>query len=176
MRLLRLGCLAVLIAIVTGSASASTIRMAGGSGSEPFTTLTFNVVLNATGNNCDPEINPDCFFQNETGKTITEIDFVFNNPPTLGAGCENAPNSPFLDCTVDQSAAKDVFRFYDGSLPNGAEFGLTFPTAFPPNTTLGAIAIPSSTPEPGSGALLLTCLGGMLIVWRGRRAVTRSGA
>ena len=186
MRLSNLGCTAVLLAALTGSAYASTITMRGGGGSEPFTTLNFSVDLDATGANCllpDGTPNPGCIFQNETDVVVTEIDFLFNvpQPPSGEFGCGIAVGSPFSKCTVVETpSAMDpmqvTFEFFDGSLAVGGEFGLSFPVPFPANTDLAATANPTSTPEPGSALLLLTCLTGILIVWRGRRRAAGSKA
>jgi len=163
--------------------------MVGGSGSEPFTG-TLNIQLNAAGNNCDPDINPDCFFRNETGSTITQIDFLFTIPsqPDNNYGCEvqafpAQSRSPFPDCAVvfNSDFTQATFEFFGGSLPVGNEFGLQFPVAFPGGTSLTLTPMsggdPNNTPEPGSAVLLLTWLGGMMmIVWRRRRGATRSRA
>ncbi len=185
MRISRLGCFVVVLAVITGSASASTIRMVGGGGSEPFTG-TLNITLNDTGTGCE---TGDCFFENATGATITQVDFLFTIPqqPDNSYGCEvqafpAQSRSPFADCSVvfNPDFTQVTFEFFGGSLPVGSEFGLQFPVAFPGDTSLTLTvpgqSDPNATPEPGSGALLLTCLGGILIVWRGRRGGARSRA
>lgn len=163
------------------------INMRGGVGSLPFTSLNFDVNLDATGRNCVND--PGCYYVNETGFTITEMDFNFNvpQPPsgTYFCGIDLGTNSPFSACalifTPDANSPTLVtFRFYDGSLPVGAEFGLDIPPngAFPPNTVLAATAIPSgnSVPEPSGVVLLSIALGGILMAWLRTRKEEASAA
>ncbi len=192
MRLSRLGWFVVLLAAFTESASASTIKMVGGGGSEPFPTLPFSIVLNETGSDC--ENNAGCIFDNQTGQTLSALEFVFSfipNPPGGSYNCAVGTGSPFSTCSVFLSPnslnpTQVDFTFTTGSLPSNCspedvtpcEFGLAFatldgtPDPFPPNSTFEA----TDTPEPGSAVLLLTCLGGILIVWRGMRKAARFGA
>lgn len=181
MKLRRVLFLAGLMTVIAGSCYANDlgdpgINMRGGAGSLPFTSLNFNVTLDATGRNCVN--NPGCYYKNATGLTITEMDFNFNvpQPPsgTYFCGIDLGTNSPFSACalvfTPDATNPTEVaFRFYNGDLPVGGEFGLDIPPngAFPPNTVLAATAIPSknSVPEPSSIVLLLLSLAGTLVAW-----------
>jgi len=175
MRLSRLGCFAVLLAIATGSAYASSITMRGGNGSEPFDTLTFTIQLNGTGNDCVG--NQNCVFKNDTGLTITGIDFTFLNPPAsfgpYTCGVIEDTGSPFKNCEIDTNTPAEVtFGFFDGTLAPGGEFGLRFYLHFPANATLEATA---TTPEPPSAVLLWTALAGILLV-AGRKILGAAGS
>jgi len=156
---------AVSIAVVPRTSYGSSITMGGGAGSEPFTTFSFSVDLDSRGANCVN--NPGCVFQNETGVTVTEIDFVYDMPLS-SFGCEIAIGSPFSVCESVATSTQVTFEFFGGALRNGGDFGLSFRDPFPPNTTLSATA--TAAPEPGSAALLLISLTGIMIASRRVRA------
>jgi hypothetical protein len=183
MQIRRLTLFVVLFAVAAGSAAASTIKMRGGTGSEPFTTLDFGIDLNSTGADCVG--NPGCVFKNEVYQngnpvTITQIDFIFNipQPPSGSFSCGIDIGSPFSSCEVvltpnAQDPTQATFEFFNGSLPVGSDFSLDIPTSdpFPPNTELGARGNPNTVPEPGSAALVLTSLAGALLLV-GRRILS----
>jgi len=180
MRISRLGCTAVLLATLTGSASASTITMHGGKGSIPFGS-NFTITLDSTtGTDClDSNLNPvACVFQNQVGETVTQIDLAFQIPSLPSSDtCAIGAGSPFSECNVafvsisspGPSGIKyeEIFEFYDGSLPNTNEFGLDF-SGFQPGSQFGgtAVADPGGdpVPEPGSAILLLTALGAAIML------------
>jgi len=179
MRFSRLGYTAVLLAVATGSAYASSVTMRGGNGSEPFGTLTFSIELTAAGvlfggNDCVG--NAGCVYQNETNLTLTGIDFTFLNPPAQFAPytCSviDGTGSPFGACDTTSLPGEVIFSFFDGSLAQGGEFGLRFYNPFPAGTTLQATA---TTPEPPSAVLLWTALAGILL-GAGRKILGAAGS
>jgi hypothetical protein len=167
---------AVLLAIATGSAHASSITMRGGGGSEPFNMLSFTIQLNGTGNDCVG--NHLCVYENDTDLTITGIDFTFLNPPASFApytcGIVLGTGSPFGACDTNTSLPGEViFSFFDGSLAPNGEFALRFYQAFPANTTLYATA---TTPEPSSAVYMWTALAGILLIFAGRKILGAAGS
>ena len=184
MRFCRLGGTAALLAVMSGSAFASSITMHGGKGSIPFYNLNFTITLSSTGTEClasDGQAVP-CVFQNETDKTVSQIDLTFQIPTgdTGPFTCAITSDSPFQSCNVsfatvftsspgpDGAINEAIFEFYNGSLPNTDEFGLGF-TDFAGGSSFGGTAIPdqgsSTVPEPGSAVLLLTALGAAVLVF-----------
>jgi hypothetical protein len=179
MRLSHLGCFVALLAVATSSAYASSVTMRGGSGSEPFGTLTFSIELTAPGtlfggNNCVG--NAGCVYQNETDLTLTGIDFTLLNPPAqfkpYTCSVVEGTGSPFGACDTTSLPGEVTFSFFDGSLAQGGEFALRFYQPFPAGTTLEATA---TTPEPPSAILLWTALAGILLV-AGRKILGADGS
>jgi hypothetical protein len=105
-----------------------------------------------------------CYFQNNinpngVGQTITELTFdVFGLPSGDVPTCDNLPRSPFSTCGVDIISGGFEVDFTGGSIPFDGSFTLNF-DGFPKNFESQSTA--TTTPEPGTMALLLAGLGSL---------------
>jgi hypothetical protein len=173
MQLRRVALLAVLLAVAAATAYAGPID-AGiifrqGGGSTVLTGLTFSFT-SSTGSDCGPDY-PDCDFINGTGQVITSVQ-LFIQPTTPDPPYSCAVEYFFNSCTVttDPNGTDPEYvtiTFFDGSIPLDGDFNLDIEGTFGDNSGFnGGLNQPAQTPEPGSAALLLTALAGILVVRR----------
>lgn len=118
----------------------------------------FTLTTDAAGN----IVNGDKI--NDTGSTINNIFIQTTLDPVLlqqGYGCITSdPTTAFGECgfRVDPNVPNTLdILFDDAGIPNQGEFNIT---------GSGWILSPVSTPEPGSWALLLTVVAGLLVCQR----------
>jgi len=109
--------------------------------------------------------SPLCYFENDittngVGDTISALIFDALGVDPTTANCGFLSGSPFTSCGIDSIPGGTEFSFNGGSIPFHDDFTLDF-VGFPPN--FGFPTSATTTPEPGTMALLLAGLGSLAI-------------
>ncbi|HXJ95812.1 MAG TPA: PEP-CTERM sorting domain-containing protein [Terriglobia bacterium] len=109
--------------------------------------------------------SPLCYFENDittdgTADTITQLTFDALGIDPSTVTCGELFGSPFSMCGVDSIPGGTEVSFTDGSIPFHGDFTLQF-NGFPSDFSFSGSA--TTTPEPGTMALLLAGLGSLAI-------------
>lgn len=110
-------------------------------------------------------VSPPCYFENDittegVGDTISALTFdAFGIDPTT-VSCGFLSGSPFTVCSVEPISGGTEVDFTGGSIPFHGDFTLDF-AGFPANFDFPSTA--TTTPEPGTMALLLAGLGSLAV-------------